>query len=274
MTESGRPRDRDARRLAERALAALLHAAADHSTELVLIGGLVPEYLVDADEPHQGTNDVDLLLDIGLEYDRDDDDHGWLERALDRAGFVPASPNVGWRWVADVDGYPVVVEFLSDVSDNLDQEIALPGTTTLTVKNLRGPGPALRDAHVASVLGERVRMADIGGYVAAKGAAAYWRRADKDLYDFAWVLVNASRADPGRAAAAVAAVLDPAVDRDRWGAVLGVCSLFDTAMSDGTATFVTTALAAGSAQDAEELALDAVLAVRLFRAALEPRAQD
>ncbi|ROP65243.1 MULTISPECIES: hypothetical protein [unclassified Curtobacterium] len=221
MSRGERPRDREARALAEAALASLLHAADRHSTELVLIGGLVPEYLVDADDPHQGTNDV--------------------------------------------------VEFLTDVADNLDQEIALPGTRAVSVKNLRGPGPALRDAHVASVLGERVRMVEIGGYLAAKGAAAFWRRAEKDLYDFAWVLVHAARTDPDRAQRAVAAVLDPEVDRDRWGAVLGVCGLFEDEEGTGTTTFVDTSLAAGSEQAPEDLALDAVLAVRLFRAGLQAR---
>lgn len=223
---------------------------------------------METDEPHQGTNDVDLLLDLGFEYDRDEDDYGWLERALLSAGFVPASPNVGWRWITDVRGHPVLVEFLTDVADNLDREIALRGTTVLGVKNLRGPGPALRDAHEARVLGQPVRMTDIGGYLAAKGAAAYWRRAEKDLYDFAWVLVNAARTDPDRAASAVLAVLDPTTDRDRFSAVLGACALFDSADSRGARVFAATAVAAGSPLDPVALALDAVLAVRLFAAEL------
>ena len=269
MSADGRPRDRDARDLAEHALASLLRAAGPHSAELVLIGGLVPEHLVDADEPHQGTNDVDLLLDIGVAFDRDDHDYGWLERALDAAGFVPVSENVGWRWAVDIAGFPVVVEFLVDVSDNLDQEIALPGAPSVSAKNLRGPGPALRDAHPATVLGEHVRMTDIGGYIAAKGAAAFWRRADKDLYDFAWVLVNAARSDPDRAARAVRVVLDAETERDRWQAVLGACGLFADPLREGTRAFVDSAAAAGSQSDPDDLALDAVLAVRLFRDALD-----
>lgn len=269
MSGHGQRRDRDARDLAEHALADLLHAAGPHSAELVLIGGLVPEHLVHAQEPHQGTNDVDLLLDIGVEFDRDDHHYGWLERALDTAGFVPVSDNVGWRWVTDVDGFPVVVEFLVDVGDNLDQEIALPGALRLSAKNLRGPRPALRDAHEATVLGAPVRMTDIGGYLAAKGAAAFWRRADKDLYDFAWVLVNAARSDPDRAARAVRDVLDAETERDRWQAVLGACGLFADPLRAGTLAFVHTAAGAGSQSDPNDLALDAVLAVRLFRDALE-----
>lgn len=262
------PRDHAARALAEDALAALLHAAGPRSSELVLIGGLVPEYLVETADPHQGTNDVDLLLDLGFEYDRDEHDYGWLERALVAAGFVPATPNVGWRWVADVRGHPVLVEFLADVPDNLDREIALPGASVLGAKNLRGPGPALRDAHDAVVHGHPVRMTDIGGYLSAKGAAAYWRGAEKDLYDFAWVLVNATRTEPDRAATAVLTVLDAGVERDRFSAVLGACALFETATSRGSVVFATTSAAAGDQHDHDTLALDAVLAVRLFRASL------
>jgi hypothetical protein len=265
------PRDRRSRAIAESALAELLRAAGPHSAELVLIGGLVPEHLVDADEPHQGTNDVDLLLDIGVEYDRDDADYAWLERALTTAGFVPVTPNTGWRWMTDVDGFPVVVEFLVDVADNLDQEIALPGALLLGAKNLRGPGPALRDAHAAVVRGERVRMTDLGGYLAAKGAAAFWRRAEKDLYDFAWVIVNATREDPDRAPRAVGAVLNPEVDRDRFGAVIGACELYTSATSIGSTTFAAVSAQAGSEDDQSALALDASAAVRVFRQRLERR---
>lgn len=267
-------RDHAARALAEEALAALLRAAGPRSDELVLIGGLVPEYLVDTTDPHQGTNDVDLLLDLGFEYDRDELDYGWLERALVAAGFVPASPNVGWRWVADVRGHPVLVEFLTDVADNLDREIALPGTSVLGAKNLHGPGPALRDAHDAVVHGHPVRMTSIGGYLSAKGAAAYWRGAEKDLYDFAWVLVNAARTDPDRAVRAVTAVLGASVDRDRFRAVLGACASFDTAGSVGATVFARASIAAGDQRDHDALALDAVLAVRMFRAGLTRSVQE
>lgn len=271
---TGAPRDQAARALAEEALAALLRAAGPRSSDLVLIGGLVPEYLVDTTDPHQGTNDVDLLLDLGFEYDRDEHDYGWLERALLTAGFVQASPNVGWRWVAEVRGAPVLVEFLADVADNLDREIALPGASVLGAKNLRGPGPALRDAHDAVVQGHPVRMTDIGGYLSAKGAAVYWRGAEKDLYDFAWVLVNATRTDPGRAAAAVLSVLDADVDRDRFRAVLGACALFESATSRGAVVFATTAIAAGDQHDHDTLALDVVLAVQIFRTDLTRTAES
>lgn len=275
MSGSALPRDRGSRRLAEIALARLLGACGAHAADdLVLVGGLVPEHLVHSVGEHQGTNDVDVLLDIGLAYDRDDLDYGWLEQALLDSGFVQANPNVGWRWVVEIEGDPVLVEFLVDVADSQDQEIALPGTTSLGAKNLRGPAPALRDNHVVVIGGSPVRMADLGGYLAAKAAAVYWRRADKDLYDFAFVLIDSIRADPGRAARAVSAVLDPMADRDRRAAVVAVCDLYESERSAGPETYARTARAAGSVDDHQTLALDAVLAIRIFRTEFDRIADD
>lgn len=262
------PRDRDARVLAETGYAALLRAVGAKRDRLLLIGGLVPEHLVSSDEPHQGTNDVDVLLDIGLVYDRDALDFGWLEHALETAGFVTSTPNTGWRWVKDVGGFPIQVEFLVDVLDSADQEIALPGTRTLGAKNLRGPAPALRDARDTVVAGEAAMVAGLGGYLAAKGASAYWRRADKDLYDFAWVIVADRRSGERRAATAVGRVLDPRTERDRADALLAVCDQFSEADALGARTYARLSIAAGSVEAAENLALDAVVAVGGFRAEL------
>lgn len=268
MSGPGTPRTRRARELAESAYGSLLRAVGHRRDRLLLIGGLVPEHLVESEDPHQGTNDVDVLLDIGVVWDRDELDFTWLEDALRRVGFVQASPNTGWRWVVDVDGFPVLVEFLVDVADSLDQEIALPGASTLGAKNLRGPGPALRDVESAVVAGQDTRITGLGGYLAAKGASAYWRRGDKDLYDFAWVLVADLRAAQPRAAAAVSTVLDRDGDRDRTDAVLAACRLFDDDRSPGALAFAELSAAAGSTDTPEELALDAVVAVEAFGAAL------
>lgn len=264
-------RNRGARTLAETAYASLLLAVGDRRRDLLLIGGLVPEHVVRSDEPHQGTNDVDVLLDIGLVYDRDDLDFGWLERALLDAGFLTATPNTGWRWVRETDGFPVLVEFLVDVPDSQDQEIALPGTSTLGAKNLRGPGPALRDVHQTVIGGESAAVTGLGGYLAAKGASAYWRRADKDLYDFAWVLVADLRSGSANAADALLEVLDPATDRDRTHAVIAVCDLYATAEGPGARAFATLSAAAGSPDPFETLALDAVVAVGVLRSELDTR---
>jgi hypothetical protein len=212
---------------------------------MVLIGGLVPETLIDSEEPHQGTLDVDVLLPLALQYDRDEEDFSWLESALRDAGFVPNRENTGWRWVVDVDGLPVVVEFLVDVPDAQGQEIWLPGTRDLSAMNLAGPGPALRDARVIQLGVRDAKVAGLGGYLTAKAAAIVGRGKQKDLYDFAYVLVNSGRRAEELAAAVVAATMpDPAV-------------------------YSAEAVAAGSEETRQDLAADAVAAVSAFAAALK-----
>lgn len=265
MMSVGGDRDRSSRALAEEALVRLGAAAGARSAELVLIGGLVPELLVPSDEPHQGTTDVDILLDIGVVYDRDDRDFGWLERALAAAGFVQQNPNTGWRWAVEIDALPVTVEFLVDVSDNLDQEIALPGTRGLGAKNLSGPGPVLRGPRVMELRGTEIRVAGLGGYLTAKAAAVFRRRASKDFYDFAWVLVRSVRVDPVAAAESVLGVLSPEIDRDRFQIVLAACEDFREATSTGAIAYAKGSEQAGSTEPAERLAADAVIAVGRFR---------
>ena len=156
-------RTRRSRDRAAQAYAFLLDAAGDHWRDMVLIGGLVPDTLVDTEEPHQGTLDVDVLLPLALQYDRDDEDFAWLESALVDAGFVRTHENTGWRWVNDVDGFPVIVEFLVDVPDAQGQEIPLPGADRLGAMNVAGPGPALHDARVVQFAGREAKVAGIGG---------------------------------------------------------------------------------------------------------------
>ncbi|MBF4606381.1 hypothetical protein [Curtobacterium sp. VKM Ac-1393] len=117
-------RTRRSRDRAAEAYALLLDAAGERWRDMVLVGGLVPETLVDSDEPHQGTLDVDVLLPLALQYDRDADSFGWLESALGRAAFVPVHENTGWRWFVSIDGAPVVVEFLAAVREYVGPDSA------------------------------------------------------------------------------------------------------------------------------------------------------
>lgn len=181
----------------------------EHATEVTVIGGLTVDYLAEAgDAPHQGTVDVDLHVELGLVFDRDESDLSWLEHALDRAGFAPIG-SAGWRWRMEVGGTPVVLDLLCDVPDHLDQEIALPGCTRAGAMNLPGPRAAALDA-VERAIGAgsgresvTVRFAGLGGYVLAKASAVHHRGKDKDLYDLAFMLLHNQRGGPveaGRAA--------------------------------------------------------------------------
>ncbi len=199
------------RELAERALTRLMRHVGTHADGLVVVGGLNPALLAPRDDaPHQGTVDVDVALDLPPVYDRDDESYGWLERALHEAGFRLTDDARAWRWTVTEDGTDIHLDILCDVTDSPGQELALPGTRSVTAQNLEGPVAALGDAYprplsVAAGDGDPplvVRYAGLGGYLLAKASAVVNRGLPKDLYDLAFVLLNCPE---GPAAAGLAA---------------------------------------------------------------------
>lgn len=191
-------RTRDARNRAERALADLAHALGANAGELTVIGGLNADLLTDtSDAPHQGTVDVDIVVQLGVIHDRDDVDLGWLERGLVAAGFDTRENGPGWRWWCHIDGFPVKVELLCDVYDNPGQVIALPGCATASAQNLRGPAAAQADRVLRPTV--PIPFTRLGGYVLAKAAAAWSRGLDKDYYDLVFVILHNTAGGPGAA---------------------------------------------------------------------------
>jgi len=199
------------RELAERALARLLAHVGPHLEELTVVGGLNPPLLAPMPEaPHQGTVDIDVALDVAPVYDREDQDFGWLERALALAGFTRTAGSE-WRWSTWEEGVEIHLDVLCDVLDNDDQEIALPGTRTVTAMNLTGPAAAVRDAQRRPVMVRlggldemqvEVRYAGLGGYLLAKAAACVGRSAPKDHYDLLFVVLHNPGGPVGAARAA------------------------------------------------------------------------
>lgn len=226
------PRTRDARARAEEALIRLALLAGSHANDFVVIGGLNPDFLAPAaPRPHLGTTDVDLLLEVGFVFDRDDLDFSWLDRAL-RDGSFMAKGESGWQWDGVLGDSRVRVDLLCDVADNPGQPIALPGAAEAAAQNLRGPAVALnnpirRELDVpARVRAEMpgaparvaLRFASLGGYLVAKSAAFISREQPKDAYDLAFVLMYA----PGgpRAAAAAVSSLPVRMEQDQPGPVV------------------------------------------------------
>lgn len=261
---TGAERSRRTRGLAEEALLRLLDAAGEHWKDVVVIGGLVPDLIVEADEVHQGTNDVDLVLDIGVVYDRDERDYSWLQAALETAGFLPVAPEGDWNWTTEVDGSVVVLQLLVDVEDSLELPIVLPGAPRVNAMNVQGPRPALRAAKTVTIAGREARVATLGSYLAAKAAAIVGRDAQKDLYDFAYVIIQAERVEPGCAARAVR----EATERDRLLLVRTACGEFASVDGAGSEAYARLAAAAGVQDEPEALALDAWTAVGAFRSGL------
>lgn len=275
-------RSREARTLAEEALVRLVVAAGPDAQRLVVIGGLTPDVHADPNAPkHMGTIDVDVLLEVGFVYDRDELDFAWLERALVQSSFRPYNAGNGWRWRISISDVPVILDLLCDAFDNQHQEIALPGTSEVTAMNLAGPAPAavdvvrrslpvpsdLQDDGVPAYID--VRFTGLGGYLLAKAAAAVGRKKDKDFYDFAYMVAYNDQGGPVGAAHAVSTVVgsrawltrNPEID-------LAELTLnFSTPESPGPMAFAREMIRAGSALDANVLAQDAVSAVLLFERA-------
>lgn len=264
----------------------VVHAGAS-AAALVVIGGLTPDTLVrSGTTPHSGTVDVDILLEVGFIYDRDELDFRWLERALADSGFTRLNYEVGWRWVVRIDGIPIVLEILCDTYDNRGQEISLTGTETVTAMNLAGPGPAHGNSveHELSIPSElsaqagghetvTVRFADLGGYILAKATAAASRGKAKDFYDLGYVILYNAAGGPGAAGAAAAAALPARAHRlhDHVADVNSALSAFSTRDSHPVQAFVQEMMSAGDGTEPAILQQDVIVAAEIFLAAFRGR---
>ena len=262
-------RSKQSRTLAEKALARLI-AQLDDSSPITIIGGLVPSTLTtQSPVPHQGTIDVDLLLELGPAFDRDELDFGWLETALAHAGFDSLSDDGGWQWQISVDGSPVILEFICDVPDNPGLSISLPGTTRVKALNFAGPSPAaygtsaieISQGDGASVI---AWFAGLGGYLLAKATAVASRRFEKDFYDFAFVILHNDLGGPESAGRAAADAIPTAPLHNFEDIVRQAIAEYVDSGSEGPQGYVRSSIATGNMTPAEILAQDAVTAVQRF----------
>jgi hypothetical protein len=269
-------RSREARASAEAALVGVVYHYGS-KPEFVVLGGLVPQLLCStSDYEHAGTTDVDVQ--VNLEVASGSVNSRRLERALRNAEFEPEGTRA-WRWTAAGRTARSVVKFelLADLDDVGAQEtILFDDCEALGAVNLRGTGFASRDVEVRTLrarIGGQPYTADVNvtglaGFLLAKAAAARERRLPKDWYDMAFVLLNNDAGGPAAAAGVV---------RERFGKELG--GRVRTAMDDllanfanptdqGPRAFVEQMVADHPDADWEQLATDAILAVREFHEAL------
>lgn len=251
--------------------------------EVVIIGGLDPDFLVDTPPtPHLGTTDIDILLEVGFAYDRDALDFSWLQRSLIDAGFTPTSARQPWRWQTAVEGVQITVDLLCDTPDHQGLQIALPGCDLVVAQNVLGPAPALNDTQDVTLLVPEgllrempneprtvvVRFAGLGGYLLSKAAAVARRGADKDYYDLVFVILYNSRGGPTAAArSTLEALPSPPLD-DHLGVLTRALDEFSSERERGPGIFAEQMQASGSTVDIEILIQDAISAVAEYRHAL------
>ena len=275
MADDPPPRSRVAREAAERALVRIIHHYGARP-EFVLLGGLVPELLCAGSEfQHAGTTDVDVQVDLEIAYGAVN--AARLEQALHNAEFEPEDDRI-WRWVADgaVAGTVVKFELLADLHDQrTGARISFDTCENLGAVNLHGTGFASRDIQVRDLSARidgvaynvQVNVAGLAGFLLAKAAAAYSRRAPKDWYDIAFVLLHN---DAGGPSAAATLVRERFVDdlRSVHTALDDLQANFDAPAAQGAQAYVRQMLIDHPELDPPSLAADAVLAVRQFHRSL------
>lgn len=280
MADDPPPRSRAARAAAETALVRIIHHYGARP-EFVVLGGLVPELLcADSEFQHAGTTDVDVQVDLEIAYGAAN--AARLERALHNAEFVPEDGRI-WRWMADGAAVRTVVKFelLADLHNApASATIKFDECENLGAINLRGTGFASRDTEVRDlsariggvVYNTQVNVAGLAGFLLAKAAAAYSRRAPKDWYDMAFVLLHNDAGGPSAAAAKV---------RDRFAddlltihtALDDLRANFEAPNAQGAQAYVRQMRIDHPELDPLSLAADAVVAVQEFHRSLRFPAQ-
>jgi hypothetical protein len=273
-------RNPSSRALVERALYLLLNELGDVETKLVVLGGLVPETLtrdqVPPVTPHLGTTDVDLLLLAHLDASADTA-NAEIERALIKLGFENIED--GWRWRVLIDGVPIKMEFLCDIDDAREGECRRPaGCAELTAINLRGTGYVARDfSEEVLTIGTdndaattvKVRYAGLQGYLLSKASAVRMRAAEKDYYDFAYVLINNRDGGPRAAATLLRSGVFASELRYLRSTFAEIRERYRLPTDDGPRNYANESLKMDGAGNPKLLQLDAVAAVSDFIDELE-----
>lgn len=274
-------RSREARARAETALVRVLWHLSGTTVRPIVLGGLVPDVLVDGVEPapppHLGTTDVDVYIELGVASD--EATLTAIEAALRAAKFAPDGRRAGgWRWRGDVDGTLVKIELLGERPDAADESVTTAPSGTLGVLNLRGTGFVARDHESRRLAGRLAdgtevsvdaRFAGLQGYLLAKMFAARARGLDRDFYDLVYVLLHNRLGGPAEAGHAIRA----GTFRDDLSAMKTTLREIRERFRDGSDAGPTgyareAAQTDGQATDAERRA-DAIGAVTAFLDALE-----
>ena len=270
------PRSRRARIAAESALVRVVHHYGDRP-EFVVLGGLVPELLcVGSEFQHAGTTDIDVQVNLEIACGSVNTER--LERALRNAEFEPEADY--WRWSAPGPERRTVVKFelLADL-DYVPAEatVRFDGCEQLGAANLRGTAFATRNVEVRELtarVGEeertvQVNVTGLAGFLMAKCAAANSRRAPKDWYDIAFVLMHNNAGGPQQAAEAVIACFGDEQKALR-SAMDDLLANFAEPNAQGPRAYADQMRVDHPELDSATLRADAVVSVRAFHSGLFP----
>lgn len=261
----------------ERALLTLLGDLGPWRERIYLAGGLAPRYLVgqlpEGARAHVGTTDVDLVIGLAL-GDETPETYRTLKNNLEKAHFAQKEPS--FRWARDVDGIPVVVEFLCETDEVEPGFIFRPkGESTgsgLGAFNVRGAHLVRDDFVERDIEGERldgggrskvtVRVANVLPYTVLKIFAFQDRHENKDAYDLVFTLLNhgGGPREAGSAARSSAVARHPQVDE----ALALLEERFQHVRQDGPNAYASFLAAPDDDDERARLRQEAVATVRAF----------
>jgi len=272
------PRSRASRTAAEAALVRVIHHYGSRP-EFVLLGGLMPEYLCAGSALHHaGTTDVDVQVDLEIACGPVNMQR--LENALRNAEFLPDS-DTGWRWTSDEGGGTVVkFELLAD-SDSVSNGdvLVFEDCEALGAVNLRGTGFASRDVVIRQLTARvgdvthtvEINTTGLAGFLMAKTAAARSRRAAKDWYDLAFVLLHNEAGGPEEAAQAVRARFGGELLGATRTTLNDLVANFSEPASQGPQAYASQMMADHPELDRVTVTAEAVVAVKAFHQLLFER---
>ncbi len=193
----------------ERVLVTLLRGLGPWKDSVILVGGLVPRYLIPARPPavpaHAGTLDVDVVVDLQILADTEA--YHTLEDNLRKMGFERAENDKGqklsWRWQTRTEhGATMVLELLADAPKIAGGKVG-PLPTQGRISALNVPHSSIVfDLHQATdiqveLLGgggiatERVKHANLVSFTCLKAFAFDQRFERKDAHDLVYCIEHA-----------------------------------------------------------------------------------
>ncbi len=243
---------------------------------IYLAGGLAPRYIVGAlpegAQAHVGTTDVDLVIGLALD-DETFETYRTLEANMKNSGLQQTEPS--FRWIRDVDGISVIVEFLCETEQVEPGRTFKPrgGTGSgLAALNVRGAALVRQDFLTHELEGTRLeggghskvalRIANILPYVVLKILAFQDRHENKDAYDLVFCILYYG---DGPTDAAAAAVISPIVKESVTREALQLLAeRFETTTTDGPVAYASFLATPGDEEGEARLRQEAVVAVREF----------
>jgi predicted nucleotidyltransferase len=155
----------------------------DYQEDLVLVGGLVPQFL--CTRPPEALPAVTMDVDLGIALGATGGQYGTISSHLQGLGFKQENQRF-WR---DIDGLPIFVDFLTETGQRgptaaMVDDVpvsSFPGINR-ALENYRTVTVSGRDAYGASQAC-RVKVCEIGPWLVLKLNAFAHRQQPKDAFD-------------------------------------------------------------------------------------------